>query len=438
MDALLATCIKLWKEFDPHGIPPFARVFSESQIMTQWASGDHDAIQDDYHIDQIRYREASTGSTAYPGYLAGREELRSFGSFNSEDRYKAYKKDLKELNKVVMTKIRAVFCTVTACQISLLYDEDPVDGRIKSTYGATSIVIDEAGVMLRPQVLIPIMTFKSARRLILAGDPMQLTALILARKSQRWWHQSYLQQLINRKWTWTFLDVQYRMHDVVYDHLVKVIYQKSISSIYKTSSPSPYLQRLQAVLPLRFDSSRDTYSVNSFMHFVDVPEGIRSTKEGGGSSWNEMEVEVVSGLVEALIEAGIDRRTVAVLTGYAEQKRLLELKAEERQWAGIKQIATIDASQGDQCEVCSVTMSLEMTQLITMRLQIVILSLVTTDKTGWSFPEASLIVTNVTFTPAGFMGKRSRACVGTSRQKEAIYIVGNAKFWLERKEKTGV
>ncbi len=33
---------------------------------------------------------------------------------------------------------------------------------------------------------------------------------------------------------------------------------------------------------------------------------------------------------------------------------------------------------------------------------------------------------------AGFIGKRQRANVATSRQKEALFIVGKASFWFSR------
>ena len=94
---------------------------------------------------------------------------------------------------------------------------------------------------------------------------------------------------------------------------------------------------------------------------------------------------------------GFQQSDIAVITGYSEQKRLLTERAKENGWSGVKQIMTIDSSQGDEY-------------------QIVFVNLVTTRN------------------QAGFMSTRYRACVGTSRQMEALYFVGNADYWFTRIE----
>ncbi|KAL9023710.1 MAG: hypothetical protein Q9180_008132, partial [Flavoplaca navasiana] len=85
---------------------------------------------------------------------------------------------------------------------------------------------------------------------------------------------------------------------------------------------------------------------------------------------------------------------ITVMTGYAAQRKALEDAAKANGWVGVK-ILTVDASQGTENFV-------------------MILSLVKTD----GFP--------------GFLGKKQRANVATSRQKEALYFVGKEAFWFAK------
>lgn len=266
-------------------------------------------------------------------------------------------KNVKKLNDIVLEKARVVFCTITACRSSALIDDNPLEGKAKSCFEPSTIVIDEAGITVRPHVMIAVMTFRTAKRLVLAGDPKQLRALLLSQLAAIWWDQSYLEHVIGKKWPHAFLDVQYRMHSAVYAHLPAVVYKRQITSARNTSDPSPELQRLQGVLPLSVHTVKDTYSVSSFMNFLDVPEGVKTTVDGG-SSCNEAEAEVVGGLVQALLQAGIPGDTIAVMTGYTEQRRLLKLEAKKGGWENqVKKVMTIDASQGDEFDVSQNTKS---------------------------------------------------------------------------------
>lgn len=351
VNALLASCAKLWQKLDDQALPPFVRVYSESQILSQWQNEEYDVLDNEYHIDAQRYQEAQRDPKENAAYLAGRQALHDNGVISSNGQYASYTRNVKKLNDIVLDKARVVFCTITACRSSALIDDNPLEGKAKSCYEPSTIVIDEAGTTVRPHVMVAVMTFRTAKRLVLAGDPKQLGALLLSKSAGTWWTQSYLEHILEKKWPHAFLDVQYRMHSAVYAHLPAVVYKRQITSARNASDPSPELQRLQGVLPLNVHTVKGTYSVGNFMNFLDVSEGVKTTV-AGGSSCNEAEVEVVGWLVQALLQAGIPGDTIAVLTGYTEQRRLLKLEAKKRGWENhVKKVMTIDASQGDEFDV---------------------------------------------------------------------------------------
>ena len=270
----------------------------------------------------------------------------------------------------------------------------PADNEVEKYYKATTIIVDEAGIPTRPQMMVPPMTFVSAKRIFLAGDPLQLNALLLDKDARKWWNVSFFRDLQDRKFPFVFLDTQYRMHDALYAHLVKCIYKKPIGSHFLTNAPRPYLQDLAKIMPLQVNAANSQYSLNGFMHFLDVPFG-ETEVTAGGSSWRDAEVEVIQALVLRLINAGMPAESIAVMTGYREQLKKLQDKARWNYWSHIKQILTVDSSQGDEYPI-------------------VIMSLVNTRG------------------QPGFMGQRSRANVGTSRQKEAMFFVGQQAFWFNR------
>lgn len=268
------------------------------------------------------------------------------------------------------------------------------DNEVEKYYKATTIIVDEAGIPTRPQMMVPPMTFVSAKRFFLTGDPLQLNALLLDKDARQWWNVCFFRDLQNRKFPFTFLNTQYRMHNALYAHLVNCIYKQPIGSHFLTNVPRPYLQDLAKIMPLQVNAANSQYSLNGFMHFLDVPFG-ETEVTSGGSSWRDAEIEVVQALVQRLINAGMPADSIAVMTGYREQLKKLQDKARWNDWSHIKQVLTVDSSQGDEYPI-------------------VIMSLVNTR----GHP--------------GFMGQRSRANVGTSRQKEAIFFVGQQAFWFKK------
>ena len=121
VDSLLASCVEIWRKFDKDGPIPFIRVYSESQILSQWASEDMETLSSPYHIDSLRNELAiSLGRDAY---LDGRKELETYGAIINPELYKAYAKDCRDLNEQLLNEetSRVVFCTINTCRTPTLF-----------------------------------------------------------------------------------------------------------------------------------------------------------------------------------------------------------------------------------------------------------------------------------------------------------------------------
>ncbi|KAL9024058.1 MAG: hypothetical protein Q9180_008012, partial [Flavoplaca navasiana] len=199
-------------------------------------------------------------------------------------------------------------------------------------------------------------------------------------------------------WSEMYLS-SFRMHDELYAHLIYCIYKGfMIHSARKTkdvmNGGSPFLTDLQRE-PIRATTNDgDLYVLNSFLHFVDV-DG-QQEKKHDGSSNNVKEALAIDAMVRALIARGVERKKIGIMTGYKAQRLELKRFAKANDWGDIKILCTVDASQGGQMEY-------------------VFFSFMTTEP---HLPH--------------FMGQRSRANVGTSRQQEALYVVGKESFWRKR------
>ncbi|KAL8922926.1 MAG: hypothetical protein Q9208_004888 [Pyrenodesmia sp. 3 TL-2023] len=394
VDALLSSCIELWRKLYPGTEPPFVQVYSEGMIDKQWEAGEMDKLHSPCHINKLRHDLASQEPKAYGAFFRGYDELVTSGRIADHDLAAKYSADCKKLTPVILEARKAVFATLATSQAPSLYKEDADSGELKRYYPASTIVCDEAGTVTRPLLLVAIMSFVSAKRLTLGGDPNQLGPYIKSQKAKNAWPEIYLKAMVKRNYPSRMLNVQYRMHDRLYAHLPVCVYKgKTINSARLTSDPTPFLRDLLSRPTQATTQDGEAYVLNNFLHFVNV-DGVQ-VKEPNNSSVNAKEAHVVDALVQALISRGIAKAHIGVMTGYKSQRKLLRSLAKEHDWEDIKIIATIDASQGSQ-------------------FKIVIMSLVSTQ----GYPH--------------FLGERSRANVGTSRQQEALYFVGQEKFWWTR------
>ncbi|KAL8894085.1 MAG: hypothetical protein Q9192_004631 [Flavoplaca navasiana] len=398
VDALLDSCVKLWKLMAPGIDPPFVRGFSEGMIFKQWADGETAKLKSPYHLHLRRQKMAAVKPKTFSGYLKGCRELEQFGRIDSPETMELYLEDARTLTRQVLGTCKAFFCTAATCRSPMFHAEDKAKKEPKFWFPAKTIVFDEASMLQRPHLMLAITSFIDATQILLAGDPRQLSGLIMNKETRSLWPDSFLLQFMQNGFPWIMLDEQYRMHDELYAHLIASVYNAMIGSKYLTANPSPFLRSLLEYPTQVTTATGDSYVLNSFLHFIDVEDGQQESKEAG-SSWNDAEIEVMDALVRGLLgRPGVGKGDIMVIVGYKEQKKLLKKKAKDNGWliwVDIKWIGTIDSTQGSQAKI-------------------VCLGLVTTH----GLPH--------------FMGDGPRANVATSRQQEALYIVGKRDFWFRQ------
>ncbi|KAL8763537.1 MAG: hypothetical protein Q9184_000663 [Pyrenodesmia sp. 2 TL-2023] len=329
VQALLKSAMKTWEALRPGTNPPFVHVFSESTILRQWVNGQ--IMTGQCHLDFLRYKIAYADQAAYPGYWNGHKELERFGRIDDINTYDAYCEEAEVLTQMVLDNAMGVFCTIATSMCKAVYMENSATRALERYFRAKTICVDEAGTLHRPYLLIPIMAFPDAHRLVLGGDPSQVPAYVGNKKTYDWWPKSYLNKIMEWGYPSVMLDVQYRMHHELYAHLIGCIYKRFISSAYLSTQPSPFLQRLAASQPRAHVNGGD-YKLESFLHFVDVAEGVRQRNKSK-SSFNTAEVDVVDALVRDLItRCNVEKSDIGVMTGYKAQAKLLREKAKLNGW----------------------------------------------------------------------------------------------------------
>lgn len=398
LDSLLDRTIQEWETKNPNVDPPFVRLFSASQIQSQYLS--KAAILDNpCHIDKLRLKEAAAHPRLYPAFLENHKDMMLQGFIEDDKKAKKYYKEASDLTKVVMDKAKVVFGTTAACrnkalrwEVKVGTKEDPEKVKIE-TWPVTINVVDEAACANPLELLLPLATFNTIKRVVYGGDHKQLPPFLASPEAVGEWATTFFQQLIERKWPYTLLNIQYRTHSDAAEAANHVIYDDKVTAYYKTNEPRPFLTGLIKNLPLPFVANDLQYKLTSYLNFVDVPNG----KENGppnGSRVNLQEVEVVIGMLRSFLSRGQGRmgRNIAVVTAYTLQfsqiqnkVREMNTKEPDKGWNQVH-LLTANTVQAEEYEI-------------------VILSLVKTQDSR------------------GFVGESPRANVVSTRHKEAMYFV---------------
>ena len=155
----------------------FVRLYSESEIESQFVRQEKAIYNDPMHLDRLRFEIAQAAPQRWRAYLTGRSQLIDYFGFNNAADDKAYCTQRNELTIIVMSRARVVFCTMTSLRTPALFRKDNNNNVI--SWGATTVIIDEAGCCNPLQVMLAAVSFQSLERLIFAGDWYQLPTFIL-------------------------------------------------------------------------------------------------------------------------------------------------------------------------------------------------------------------------------------------------------------------
>ncbi|KGQ91314.1 hypothetical protein MEO_00687 [Candida albicans P94015] len=236
-----------------------------------------------------------------------------------------------------------------------------------------TIIIDEVSQSLEPQCWIPLLLSNRFKRLVIAGDNMQLPPTIKTQKSNSSSPSSssssasilattlfdrLMKHCHGEKYK-KLLDVQYRMNKSImqfpsmqlYDNQLKC--DDSVREISLVDLPGVELNDDTMTKCIWYDTQGGEF-----------PEQISESIDGD-SKYNDMELLVVKGHIKKLLSSGVQPQDIGVIAPYSAQvqnlKKQMGLGGEVGSSAngdkdGQIEISTVDGFQGREKEVIILTL----------------------------------------------------------------------------------
>lgn len=327
---------------------------------------------------------------------------------------KTYKKELRVRERKIVQDLlvgaKVVLSTLHGAgsyELTSLYKEPTLNFDHDHPLFDT-IIIDEVSQSLEPQCWIPLVNHLGCKRLVIAGDNMQLPPTVkskddldaLMRKLNikdgvADLELTLFDRLIrdhNGSQFKKLLDTQYRMNEDIMRFPSNELYDGNLKA--HDSVRSLTLEDLPSVKPT------DDTSIPCVWYDTqggDFPEKAsdddsRVMAESTGSKYNDMEVLVVVQHLQNLLQAGIAPADIGVISPYNAQASLLKKTLQLRQLDGIE-VSTVDGFQGREKEA-------------------IIISLVRSN------PNREI----------GFLADRRRLNVAMTRPKKHLCIIGDLEL----------
>ncbi|KAL9105979.1 MAG: hypothetical protein Q9227_008934 [Pyrenula ochraceoflavens] len=223
--------------------------------------------------------------------------------------------------------------------------------------------------------------------IILTGDYIQLEPHTKTQLAKRAWCPSLLERLYNRGFPLVMMKEQFRTHESLYCATSEAWYHGEVQSHQSTANRAFYNLVKTGLPRVHFiDKNGGKFRPRDNCHFFHITNARSEVVGETKSSRNQFEADFIDGFVKALRKIGCSDEDILLLTAYkAQAAKLSEIKGQSKLNVGV-----VDGYQGGECNM-------------------LILSLVRDDQSG-----ASL----------GFLGKRNRQNVFTSRAKDAQFLVG--------------
>ena len=118
VDALLRKVVEGYRSRHPEGNISLVRVYSQSQIFAQYATGELELMDEECYPEAVRVKRAGTDPRFAP-FIDAVRQLRTFGKLRDEADYKAYIAEGSKLTRMILESgIRIVFCTVASHPLS--------------------------------------------------------------------------------------------------------------------------------------------------------------------------------------------------------------------------------------------------------------------------------------------------------------------------------
>ncbi|CCE85436.1 Piso0_005032 [Millerozyma farinosa CBS 7064] len=290
---------------------------------------------------------------------------------------KGYRKELKKRETKLVSELvvgaKVILATLHGSggyDLTSVY-KNPEFASVKDGNLFDTIIIDEVSQSLEPQCWIPLISHLGFKRLIIAGDNLQLPPTVKSSKldapaaqgvavpaAARHSLEVTLFDRIVRECNGDaykkLLDTQYRMNDAIMAFPSRELYEgklkadSSVKNILLRDMPN--VQPTDETSPpcLWYDTQGGDYP-------EQMDDSENPLTDSMGSKYNEMELLAVKKHIDLLIAAGVAPRDIGVISPYAAQVARLR-KALAAADLDAVEAATIDAFQGREKEAIIISL----------------------------------------------------------------------------------
>ncbi|KAK6320919.1 hypothetical protein J4Q44_G00078950 [Coregonus suidteri] len=308
----------------------------------------------------------------------------SKGEKLTDEEVEDYKKLLNKARVYELQRHDVILCTCSAASTP----------NLTKTVSARQILIDECAMATEPQALIPLVSNKP-EKIVLLGDHKQLRPIIkneLVRKLGM--SKSLFERYFERRSQTVMLDTQYRMHEDICNFPSEEYYEGKLKT--DVERPNSVLQA----------DSRQTHIVFGNVSGEEVSLVVSTAKGNENSKANMKERNEAVRLAKLLVtESKIKQQSIAILSPYNAQvaeikKELRKIKLDEIT------VTTITKSQGSEWRyvILSTVRSLPSEEIET--------------EPDWAWMSKHV----------GFVRDPNQINVGITRAKEGLCIIGNQEL----------
>ncbi|XP_057189999.1 helicase with zinc finger domain 2 isoform X2 [Triplophysa rosa] len=314
------------------------------------------------------------------------KDKRNQNEQHSHTEIEEYKKLLNSARLYELKRHDVILCTCTAA----------ASPNLTKSLSARQILIDECAMATEPQTLVPLVSFKP-EKVVLLGDHKQLRPIVKNEHVRRLgMTHSLFERYMNRA---LLLDTQYRMHTDICKFPSEAYYQSMLKTQVDESA---------SMLHATTESMRQSkHTLFGDIRGVEISLVVSTARGNENSKANFAEVEKAVDICAQLVSVGrVSQENIAILSPYNAQVAQIKEKLKgRRQLDGIT-VTTITKSQGSEWRY-------------------VILSVVrscSSEKID-PLPSREWLSEHI-----GFVGDENQINVGITRAQDGLCILGNQEL----------
>jgi DNA polymerase alpha-associated DNA helicase A len=277
------------------------------------------------------------------------------------------RKELRQKEKKVVSELitgaKVVLSTLHGAgsyELTSLYKDESLNlGKQNPLFD--TIIIDEVSQSLEPQCWIPLINHYGFRRLVIAGDNMQLPPTIKSKDIPKQEKPDSMEiadlevTLFDRLVKFhdgdeykKLLDTQYRMNELIMQFPSKELYENKLKADKSVQTIS------LADLDIGGEDTGELIWYDT--QGGDFPEQWDDDALGDtGSKYNEMESLIVMKHLRSLLESGVKHEDIGIISPYNAQVSLIKQKLYQELIENVE-VSTVDGFQGREKQVIIITL----------------------------------------------------------------------------------